>query len=125
MDKSRYTIRTDTENTVNKEKKSRSISITSLSGKITRIEKPSEIDISNENLSIFVLSGHGKSLSSVTLDQQHIPRTNKRKKISDTFITRKENIQEPVYPSKRAKEDTIPDVEKVFQNKELQHFGIR
>ena len=38
--------------------------------KNTKIEKPPEIDISNDNLSISVLSGHRESLSIVTPDQQ-------------------------------------------------------
>ena len=50
----------------------------------------------------------------------------KRKIISETFIKGKENIQVPDNPSKRAKEDSIPDVEKhnsketppPFKNKE-------
>ena len=33
---------------------------TNLSNEITRIEKPSEIDIYKDNLSVSVLSGHGK-----------------------------------------------------------------
>ena len=56
---------------------------------MTKIEKPSEIDIRNGKLSISVLSGYGESLSSVTPDQQHIPYNNKRKKTSDTLITKK------------------------------------
>ena len=51
MDKSRYTKITDTKNTVNK---SRSIPITNLSNKSTRIENPSEIDISEDNLTVSV-----------------------------------------------------------------------
>ena len=100
LDKSRSTQITDTENTVNK---SRSIPINSLSNKSNRIENPSEIDIWKENLSVSVLSGHGESLSSVTPDQQRIPRKNKIKKISDTLIIRKEPIQEPFNPKKMAK----------------------
>ena len=92
MDRSRSTQRTDTENTVNKEDKSRSISKIILSQKITRIEKTSEIDISNDDLSISVLSVHRESLSNVTPYQQHIPRNNKIKKTSDTLITTKETI---------------------------------
>ena len=57
------------------------------------------------------MSEHGKSLSSVTPYQQCITRKNKIQKTSDTLITRKELIQEPVNPRKRAKEDTIPYVE--------------
>ena len=57
------------------------------------------------------MSEHGESLSIVTPDQQHIPFNNKRKKTSDTSITGKESIKETVNPSKRAKEDSISDVE--------------
>ena len=112
MDKSRSTQIIETENTVNKENKSRSNSPTSLYVKSTKIEKPSETDISKDNLSISFLSGHGEILSSVTSDQQCITRKNKRNKTSDTLITGKESIQESVNTSKRAKEVTIPDVEK-------------
>ena len=49
LDESRSTQRTDTENTVNKVNESRYISRTSLSNKSTKIEKPSKIDISNDN----------------------------------------------------------------------------
>ena len=48
-----------------------------MSNKSNRIEKPSEIDICKDNLSASVLSGNGETLSSVTPDQQHIPRKNK------------------------------------------------
>ena len=48
------------------------------------IEKPSEIDIHRENLSISVLYGHGESLSSITPDILCIPRNNKIKKTPDT-----------------------------------------
>ena len=80
MDKSRSIQRTDTENTVIKENKSTYISTTSLFGKSTKIEKSSEIDISNYVLSISYLSGHWESLLSVTPDQQCIPCMNKVKK---------------------------------------------
>ena len=56
------------------------------------------------------MSGHRESVSSVTSDQQRIPCKNKIMKASDTLITGKETIQEPVNPSKRAKEDTIPNM---------------
>ena len=96
-------------NTVNK---SRSISRTSLSNKSTRIEELTEIYIFKNNSILSVFSGKGESLSSVTSDQQLIPCKNARNKTSDTLIMRKDPIQEPVNPSKRAKEDNIPDVEK-------------
>ena len=83
------TQRTDTENKVIKENKSRYISRESLSNWSTKIEEPSEIDIFNDCLSISVLSGNREILSSVTPYQQRIPRKNKRKNTWDTFIMRK------------------------------------
>ena len=83
--------------------KTRSISRTSLSNKITRIEKPTEIDIVKYNKDLSGLSVHGEILSSVTPDQQCIPRNNKRKKTPNTLIIRKQPILEPVNPIKRAK----------------------
>ena len=77
MDKSRSTQRTDKENTFNKVNKSGYNSRTSLSNKITKIEKLSEIDISNDDLSISVLSGYWEILSSITPYQQRIPCNNK------------------------------------------------
>ena len=59
------------------------------------------------------MSGHRESLSSVTPDKQHIHRKNKINKTSDTLIKGKESIQKPDNPSKRAKEASIPDVEKM------------
>ena len=111
------TQRNETEDTVKTVNKSRYISSASLSGKSTKIENPKEIDISKYSSSLSGMSGHGESLSSVTPDKQCIARNNKIKKNSDTLITRKESIQEPVNPSKKAKEYTIPDVEKVLQKK--------
>ena len=59
------------------------------------------------------MSGHGEILSSVTTDKQRIPRKKKGNKTPDTFIKGKESIQKPDNPSKRAKESSIPDVEKM------------
>ena len=87
------TQRTDTENTVKTVNKSRSVSGTILSNKSTRIENPSEIEIHKDNLSIYAVSGHGESLSSLTPDQQRITRKNKINKTSDTLIVTKETIQ--------------------------------
>ena len=70
-------------------------------------------------------NGHEESLSSVTPDQQHIPRNNKIKKTSDTFIVTNETIQEPVSPIEREKEDTITDVKQTVLKKNLKCFGIR
>ena len=58
------------------------------------------------------MSGHGENLSIVAPYQQSIPCKNKRKKNPDTLIIGKYPFKEPVNPSKREKEDTIPDVEK-------------
>ena len=58
------------------------------------------------------MSGHWASVSNESLDNQRIPCNNKIKKTLDTLIKGKESIQEPYNPSKRSKEDSIPDVEK-------------
>ena len=62
--------------------KSRLILSANLSGNSTKIENPKEIDISKDNSSLSVMSGHAESLSSVTPDQQHIPCKYKRNKTS-------------------------------------------
>ena len=80
--------------------KSKYNSRTSLSNKSVIIENPTKIDICKDNIGVSVLSGNGENLSSITPDQQRIPRKNKIKKPSYTFITRKKIIQEPVNPSK-------------------------
>ena len=107
--KMRSTQRTDTENTVDKP---RSIPRSKYFNKITRIDKPSEIHIHKDNLSIYILSGQGESLSSVTSDTLPIPRKNKRNETPDISIIRKETIQEPFNTRKKAKENTLTDVEK-------------
>ena len=87
MDKLRSALRTDTDNTVNKENKSRSISGTSLSNTITRIDKTSEIEIDN----LYVRAG---SLSSVTTEQQRIPtRTKERKLFWNAMLIIWQNFQ--------------------------------
>ena len=58
------------------------------------------------------MSGHREILSSVTPDKQHIHRKNKINKTSYTLIKGKEIIQKSDNPRKRAKEASIPDVEK-------------
>ena len=58
------------------------------------------------------MSGHGECVSSVTPYTQRIPRKNKRKKTSENLNKENDIIQELDNPSKRAKEDSIPDVEK-------------
>ena len=54
----------------------------------------------------------GENLSSVSPDTLRIPRWNKIKKNSDTSIIRQQPSKEPVNPRKRAKENTLTDVEK-------------
>ena len=41
------------------------------------------------------MSGHGESLLSLTPDQQHGTYNNKRNTSLETFIIRKETVQEP------------------------------
>ena len=62
---------------------------TDFSNKSTRIEKPSEIHIQEDNLSVSIFYGQGKSLSSVTPDYICITLKNKNKKTPDTLIIRK------------------------------------
>ena len=89
MDKWRSTQRTDTENTVNKVNKSRSVSRNILSNKITKIEKPIEIDIFKDNKDISDLSLPVYDLAGITPDILHIPLKNKRRRNPDTSIIRK------------------------------------
>ena len=56
------------------------------------------------------MSGQGDDLASVTPENLHIPRKNKRKKTTDTSVIRKEPIGEPVNPRKISKEDAVTDV---------------
>ena len=63
------------------------------------------------------MSGHGEILLSVTQDKQRISWKNKINKTSDTSVTGKESIKEPDNPSKREKDDSIPDVENDNNNK--------
>ena len=58
------------------------------------------------------MSVQGDDLASTSPDNLRIPCKNKRKKTPDTSVIRKEPIVVPVNPSKKAKEDTITDVEK-------------
>ena len=55
---------------------------------------------------------YGDDLSGITPDILCIPCKNKINKYPDTLIIRKQPIQEPVNPRKRAKENTLTDVEK-------------
>ena len=65
-----------------------------------------------ENFSVYVLSGQGESLSSVSPYIICNTRKTKRKKTPNTLMIRKQPIQEPVNPKKREKHDTITDVKK-------------
>ena len=58
--------KTDTLNTINK---SRSTPRTNLSNRGTKIEKPSEIDIHRNNLSVSIFYGQGERSARVTPDQ--------------------------------------------------------
>ena len=60
------------------------------------------------------MSGQVESLSSETPYTLCIPSKNKIDKTTDTPIIRKHPIQEPVNPRKRAKENTLTDVETII-----------
>ena len=81
--------------------------------------------IIKDNSSLSNMSGHGESVSSELIDKQDTPSKHKRNNTSDTLIKGKEIIQETDKPSKRANEDSIPDVEKIIQKKHLGHLKIR
>ena len=82
-----------------------SIPRSNLSNKSTRIEKPSEIYIHRDYLSVSVLSEQGETLSSVSPYIICIHCNKKREKTPNTSIIRKQPIKEPVNPKKR--ESTI------------------
>ena len=81
------------------------------SNKSTRIENPSDINIYKDNLSVSGLFEQVEILSSETPDTICITRRNKRKKNAGTYVDRKQPIQELVNPKKRAKENTLTDLE--------------
>ena len=87
--------------------------------------KPSEIDIRNEDLSISVLSEHRESLSSVAPDQKRIRRKDKRNKNFKRFDHEKRNYSRTSKPRFKKKQDIIPYVEKLLQNKLLHCVKIR
>ena len=68
------------------------------------------------------MSGQGDDLLGITPDILLIPRKNKIKKNPYTSSNRKEHIQEPVKPRKRAKEDTLTDVEQYIPKKTPPYF---
>ena len=92
--------------------KSRSISSASLSNKSTKIEQLKEINVRSDSPGISSMSRPGARIMTVLKDKQRTPCKYKRNKTSEFLITGKESIQEPENPSKRTKEDSIPDVEK-------------
>ena len=57
-----------------------------------------------DNLSVYIFSEQGESLSSLSPDLLRIPHKNKGKKALYTSIISKQPIQEPVNPRKREKE---------------------
>ena len=105
-----------------KSEKSRYIPVTNISNKMIQIEKPSEINIHRDNLSVSVLSGQGEILASVTPDQICIPRKIKWNKTTDSLVIRKEPIRVTVNPRKLSQEDTVTNVEKCSQHKTPRHF---
>ena len=109
-------------NTFYKADKSRTNPVTNWSNKSTQIEKISEINIHRDNLSVFVLSGQGESLASVTPDQIYIPRKNKREKTPDSLVIRKKPTGDTVNPRKRSQYHTVTDVEKGSQHKTPWYF---
>ena len=81
MDKSRSSSRTNTEDTVIPETKTRSISSASLYDKITKEQQPKEIMIRNnklisDNWSLSSMSVHGWSKKNILPDGARIPRKN-------------------------------------------------
>ena len=93
-----------------KSEKSRYIPVTNISNKMIQIEKPSEINIHRDNLSVSVLSGQGEILASVTPDQISIPRKIKWNKTTYSLVIRKEPIRFTVNPIKLSQEDTVTNV---------------
>ena len=74
---------------------------------LEKITKPTEVIISEDILDISVFYGLGSSLASVTTDQKHIPRKNKRKETTALSILRKESIQETINPRKISQGDYL------------------
>ena len=70
------------------------------------------------------MSRPGASVTNVSPGKQHISCKDKRNKTSETLIKGKESIQQPDNPSKRAKEDSIPDEKNLIKN-HLQHLKTR
>ena len=70
---------------------------------IHQVKLMTEIDIVKNNKYLSGFSIHEDDLAGITPDILCIPRQNKIIKTPDTLIIRKEHIQEPVNPRKRAK----------------------
>ena len=82
LDKLRASQRIETEDTVKKISKSRSISSDSLSDKSTKIENPREINVRSDSPSVSSMSRHGSSITTISPDKELILFKIKRKKIS-------------------------------------------
>ena len=86
LDKSRSSSRTETEDTVKSQTKTRSISSASLYDKDTKEQEPKEIKFRNEKLrsdnpSVSIMYVHGSSIITVSPEKYRIPRTIKIKKL--------------------------------------------
>ena len=57
--------------------------------RLEKITKTTEVIIAQDNLDISVLYGLEASLASITPDQKHIPRKNKRTDTPDLSVLRK------------------------------------
>ena len=68
--------------------------------------------ILKDNKHVYDLSGQGDVLAGITQDNLRIPHKNKINKTPDISAIQKEPILEQVNPRKKAKQDTITDVEK-------------
>ena len=84
MDKSRSSSRTETEDTVKPQNKTRSISSSSLDDKYTKEQQPKEIIIRNnklisDNWSVSSMFVHVASITNVSPDRERIPRKNKKR----------------------------------------------
>ena len=86
MDNSRAYQTNETEDTVKKLNKSRSISSASLSDKSTKIEQPKEINVRSDSPNVSSMSIHVASITTVSPDKEHTPRRIKREEISETLI---------------------------------------
>ena len=105
-DKSRSSSITETEDTVEPQNKTRSISSASLYDKDTKEQQPKERMIRNEklrsdNTSVSSMSVHASSITTVSPEKHRIHWKNKNKKLSENLITGNKITQEPDNPSKK------------------------